>query len=71
MLERDLAKAAIPITRRNIWEDPDAAAAVREAAGGNETVPTVRVGEQSLVNPPLAQVVDLLQAVAPELLTRP
>lgn len=35
----------------NIWEDPDAAAYVRSVARGNETVPTVRVGDQALVNP--------------------
>jgi hypothetical protein len=35
----------------NIWEDADGAAFVRSVAGGNETVPTVRIGTQSLVNP--------------------
>jgi mycoredoxin len=50
-LLRRLDRMEVPHERRNIWEDPDAAAAVREAAGGNETVPTVRVGEEVLVNP--------------------
>jgi mycoredoxin len=35
----------------NIWKDPDAAAALRAIAGGNETVPTVVAGEEAKVNP--------------------
>ncbi|MFG1767161.1 glutaredoxin domain-containing protein [Micromonospora parva] len=35
----------------DIWHDPAAAATVRTAAGGNETVPTVMLGEQAVVNP--------------------
>lgn len=35
----------------NIWTDPIGAAAVRAAAGGNETVPTGVVGELAFVNP--------------------
>jgi glutaredoxin len=35
----------------NIWRDPDAAAAVREVADGNETVPTVVAGGEARVNP--------------------
>ncbi|MGZ0150297.1 glutaredoxin domain-containing protein [Kribbella sp. WER1] len=35
----------------NIWADPDAAAAVRAVAAGNETVPTVVVDGESRVNP--------------------
>jgi mycoredoxin len=35
----------------NIWRDPEAAAAVRAVAAGNETVPTVVVGGDSRVNP--------------------
>ncbi len=45
----------------NIWEDEEAAAFVRSVADGNETVPTVRVGDVALVNPTVRQ---LLQAVA-------
>lgn len=45
----------------NIWEDPEGAAFVRSVADGNETVPTVRVGDVALVNPTTRQ---LLQAVA-------
>ncbi len=35
----------------NIWDDPQGAAAVREVAGGNETVPTVLWGADAHVNP--------------------
>ncbi|MEU7781125.1 glutaredoxin domain-containing protein [Micromonospora parva] len=35
----------------DIWHDPAAAAAVRAVAGGNETVPTVVLGERAVVNP--------------------
>lgn len=35
----------------NIWADPEAAAAVRAVADGNETVPTVVVDGESRVNP--------------------
>jgi mycoredoxin len=43
--------AALPVDRRNIWDEPEAAIAVRAITGGDETVPTVTVGEVSLVNP--------------------
>jgi mycoredoxin len=61
-LQRDLARLGIATTEVNIWEDPDAAGAVRSVAGGNETVPTVMVGERSLVNPSAANVVAALRA---------
>lgn len=35
----------------DIWQDPSAAAAVREITGGDETVPTVVIGGQGHVNP--------------------
>ncbi len=55
-LRRALSKAGLPTRDVNIWDEPDGAEVVRQAAGGNETVPTVAVGGQLLVNPP-AQVV--------------
>lgn len=67
MLERDLAVAGIPTTKRNIWDDPSAAAFVRSVADGNETVPTIRVADQAMVNPPIAEVEALLSEVAPHL----
>ena len=35
----------------NIWDDPTGAEFVRSVAHGNETVPTVAIGEVALVNP--------------------
>ncbi|MBT8240829.1 MAG: NrdH-redoxin [Acidimicrobiia bacterium] len=63
-LERSLQKLAVPFTKHNIWDDPAAAAFVRSVANGNETVPTVRVGETSLVNPSAK---DVVKAAAMEL----
>ena len=40
----------------NIWRDPDAAAAVRAVADGNETVPTVILSDGAHVNPSPATV---------------
>ena len=51
MLRRGLRRRGVPFTEVNIWADADAAAAVRAVADGNETVPTVHVGDRWLVNP--------------------
>jgi mycoredoxin len=61
MLSRDLDRAGLTYEARNIWDDPDAAAFVRSVARGNETVPTVTVGDTALVNPPIEEIVRLLQ----------
>ncbi len=55
-LVRQLDQWSIPYDASNIWEDPAAAAIVRGAAGGSETVPTVQVGDRFLVNPTIAAV---------------
>jgi glutaredoxin-like protein len=55
-LERSLERLGVPITKHNIWDDPAHAGFVRSVANGNETVPTVRVGETSLVNPSAKEV---------------
>jgi mycoredoxin len=55
-LHRRLTAAGVQMREFNIWEDDDAAARVRAAAGGNETVPTVYVGDHSMVNPSLDEV---------------
>lgn len=67
-LERSLEKLALPLNKKNIWDSPDAAAAVRRIANGNETVPTVVIGDAELVNPSANQVVQALANQAPELL---
>ena len=70
-LRQRLRRRGIPIRPVNIWDDPDAAARVRAAAGGDETVPTVFVGRRSLVNPSVGQVESLLRDLAPELVNQP
>ena len=55
-LFRSLERAGIETERRNIWEDDEAAAFVRSVADGNETVPTVTVGEHAMVNPSVDEV---------------
>ncbi|MPZ83208.1 MAG: NrdH-redoxin [Actinophytocola sp.] len=55
-LRRQLDQAGVPYRAINIWEEPDAAATVRSIVRGNETVPTVVVGSQGLVNPSLRSV---------------
>lgn len=67
-LFRDLDRAAIPYGASNIWEDVAAAAAVREVAGGNETVPTVQIGDLFLVNPTLNQVLAAAHELDPSTL---
>ncbi len=64
MLDRKLSKLGIPMDKRNIWDDPDAAATVRSIANGNETVPTVVVGDISMVNPRAADVIEAMGRVA-------
>ncbi len=62
MLEGRMQRAGIDYDRRNIWQDEAAAAFVRSVSNGNETVPTVTVGEVAMVNPSLKQVVAALEA---------
>lgn len=50
-LERALGQAGVTYDRRNIWEDDEAAAFVRSVNNGNETVPTVVVGDETFTNP--------------------
>ena len=66
-LERRLAGADVPFEKFNIWEDPAHAEFVRSVADGNETVPTVRIGEISLVNPSLGQVLEAMADQTPHL----
>jgi len=67
-LDRTLEPTGIAINRHNIWESDDAAAFVRSVANGNETVPTVQIGETSMVNPSAAEVLQVLQRDAPHLI---
>lgn len=67
-LKRSLKRRKVPMQFHNIWEDPEAAAVVRSAAQGNETVPTVVIGGRALVNPTPQAVEALIAEVAPDLL---
>ncbi|HEX3786245.1 MAG TPA: glutaredoxin domain-containing protein [Pseudonocardiaceae bacterium] len=64
MLHMELRGAELAYRDIDIWKDPAGAAAVRAAANGNETVPTVNVGDVWLVNPTLDEVRDALRAAA-------
>ena len=67
-LRRGLDKLGIERVEHNIWDNPNDAATVRQHANGNETVPTVVVGKQSLVNPSAKQLLAFLSSQAPHLL---
>ncbi|KAA2256948.1 NrdH-redoxin [Solihabitans fulvus] len=67
-LRSGLGRAGLAYRERDIWQDPEAAAAVRAAADGNETVPTINVGGAWLVNPSVDEVLDAVAAEAPDLL---
>jgi len=56
LLRRGLRRRGVAFTEIDIWQRPEAAAAVRAVADGNETVPTVHVAGQWLVNPRAAHV---------------
>lgn len=68
ILRARLKPTSLPTREINIWEDPEAAARVRAVAGGNETVPTVFVGEHAMVNPSARQVMTAVREHAPDLL---
>lgn len=68
MLRSALHRTGLAYREVDIWQDPSAAAAVRAAANGNETVPTINVGDTWLVNPSAQAVLAAVRAEAPELL---
>ena len=65
-LRRQLDRGGVPHRLVNIWDDPSAAAFVRSVAQGNETVPTVTVGDVSLVNPSIDAVLVAASTHAPD-----
>ncbi len=67
-LERQLTQLGVPLDKRDIWADERAAAFVRSVANGNETVPTIRIGPEAMVNPSAKQVLTVLAEHAPHLL---
>ena len=74
LLLRGLARTGLRFDRVDIWDEPAAAAWVRVVADGNETVPTVRVAGDdpdravALVNPSVAQVLEVVGRVVPDAL---
>jgi glutaredoxin len=68
MLQRKLDHLGIDRTEHNIWESDADAAIVRGHANGNETVPTVVIGDRGFVNPSSGELVDFLADHHPELL---
>ena len=70
-LLRQLRRRGLPLEVHDIWADRDAAAFVRSVARGNETVPTVVVGDAAFVNPSTRQVLAATAAHAPHLLPEP
>lgn len=67
-LERKLNDLDVPLNKKNIWDSKKAAATVRSIADGNETVPTVVIGKAKMVNPSANQVLQAIEANAPELM---
>lgn len=67
-LRLPLRRSGLPVREVNIWDDHQAAARVRAATGGNETVPTVFIGQQALVNPSFRQVQAAVREHAPQLI---
>lgn len=63
-LRRGLRRRGITARWHDIWEDPEAAAVVRSATGGDETVPTVVVQGRALVNPSARTVARLVRPEA-------
>jgi mycoredoxin len=67
-LRRRLDEAGIATVDHDIWANPDDAAIVRRHARGNETVPTVVIGDVGLVNPSMNELARHLRQHAPQLL---
>lgn len=61
-LRRHLLRIGLPFRPVNIWEDPEAAARVRQITGGDETVPTVVAGDRAMVNPSIQEVLEAVRA---------
>ena len=60
-LRTKLKGAGVLVDEVNIWEDPDGAAFVRSVTGGDETVPTVRFGTESFVNPSPRRLLEIIR----------
>jgi mycoredoxin len=67
-LRSKLRRAGVRIEEINIWADPTAASLVRSVNGGNETVPTVGLWYDVLVNPPARVVIEEIRRRDPALI---
>lgn len=68
MLQRKLDKLGIERVEHDIWDERADAAVVRRHASGNETVPTVVIGDTGFVNPSAGELVVFLAEHHPHLL---
>lgn len=68
-LRRGLSELGIETLEHNIWADPSAREYVRKVASGNETVPTVAIGDTNLINPTVEDVIEVIRQLIPDLLT--
>lgn len=67
-LRSGLKRSGLAYDEIDIWQDPEAAGVVRSIADGNETVPTVVVGDWKAVNPSAREVIAAVTEHAPHLL---
>lgn len=58
-LKRNLQEAGVSFREIDVNTEPEVARRIEAATGGYRIVPTVRVGERLLVNPPASDVVAL------------
>lgn len=67
-LLRSLERDGVNVDLRNIWEDEEARDFVRQHNRGDETVPTVAVGDVVLTNPEPKDLISRLRADHPQVL---
>jgi glutaredoxin-like protein len=67
-LRRALGREGVSYEAIDIWQDPGARDFVRSAADGNETVPTVRLGDDVMVNPDPDDLLKLIREGSPGLI---
>ncbi|GAB3286891.1 glutaredoxin family protein [Parasphingorhabdus pacifica] len=65
-LRAGLRRRGLEYREVDIWQEPGAAETVRSIADGNETVPTVVIGEWNAVNPATEKVMAAVAEHAPE-----
>ena len=63
-LKRELARRNLRYTSVDIWKDRDQAEVVKAVNGGDELVPTVRVGDRFLINPSIDALIEAVERAA-------